>query len=99
MSPASVVVRLTEKLAPGYEQYHWTVRRDPATNERLHGSRLVDRLLAESCILPRGEFLIGGELVEGLSEPDARKLADAGVVLDADPARLLATAADRMLAA
>jgi len=99
MSPASVVVRLTERLAPGYEQYHYTVRRDPATNERLHGSKLVDRLLAETCVLPRGEFLIGGELVEGLSEPDARKLADAGVVLDADPARLLATAADRMLAA
>jgi CRISPR-associated protein Cst2 len=99
MSPASVVIRLTEKLAPGYEQYHFTVRRDPATNERLHGSKLVARLLAENCVLPRGEFLLGGEIVEGLSEADNRKLADAGVTLDADPARLLVTAADRMLAA
>jgi CRISPR-associated protein Cst2 len=99
MSPASVVVRVTERLAPGYEQYHFTVRRDPATNDRLHGSKLLGRLLAEDCILPRGEFLLGGEIVEGLSGDDRKTLMDAGVTLDADPARLLAGAADRMLAA
>jgi CRISPR-associated protein Cst2 len=99
MSPASVVIRLTEKLAPGYEQYHFTVRRDPATNERLHGSKLVTRLLAESCVLPREEFLLGGEIVESLSADENKKLTDAGATLDADPARLLVTAADRMLAA
>lgn len=99
MSPASVVVRLTERLAPGYEQYHFTVRRDPATNERLHGSKLLSRLLAEDCVLPRGEFLLGGEIVEGLSDDDRMTLTNAGAVLDADPARLLATATDRMLAA
>ena len=99
MSPASVVVRLTERLAPGYEQYHFTVRRDPATNERLHGSKLLSRLLAEDCVLPRGEFLLCGEIVEGLSDDDRMTLTNAGAVLDADPARLLATATDRMLAA
>lgn len=99
MAPASVVVRLTERLAPGYEQYHFTVRRDPATNERRHGSRLLDRLLADECVLPRGEFLLGGEIVEGLPESSRTRLIEAGAILDPDPARLLATAADRLLAA
>lgn len=97
MAPASVVARVTERLAPGYEQYHFTVRRDPATNERLYGSKLLTRLLAEDCPLPLGEFLLGGEVVETLSSDERKKLADAGVVLDADPSRLLATAVDRML--
>jgi CRISPR-associated protein Cst2 len=99
MSPASICVRLTERLAPGYEQYHFTVRRDPATNDRLYGSKLLTRLLGEGCVLPRNEFFLGGEIVEALSEQDKKKLNDAGVTLDADPSRLLATAADRMLAA
>jgi CRISPR-associated protein Cst2 len=98
MAPASVVARVTERLAPGYEQYHFTVRRDPATNERLPGSKLLARLLAEDCVLPRGEFFLGGEIVEGLSNGDRTSLTDAGAVLDADPARLLSKAADRMLA-
>ena len=97
MSPASVCVRLTERLAPGYEQYHFTVRRDPASNERLYSSKLLDRLLAEDCVLPRGEFMLGGEIVEGLSKDQRGALVDSGVTLDADPARLLETAADRML--
>jgi hypothetical protein len=99
MAPASVVARVTNRLAPGYEQYHFTVRRDPATNERRHGSKLLDRLLSDDCPLPLGEFLLGGEIVESLSEADRARLAGAGAVLDADPARLLATAADRLLAA
>lgn len=98
MAPASVVVRLTARLAPGYEQYHFNVRRDPATNERQYGSKLIDRLLAEECALPRGEFLLGGEIVEDLPESGRARLLEAGAVLDPDPARLLATAADRLLA-
>jgi CRISPR-associated protein Cst2 len=99
MAPASVVVRVTQKLTPGYEQYHFTVGRDLATNERVYGSKLLSRLLAEDCVLPRGEFLVGGEIVGKLSGAERKTLADAGAVLDADPARLLSTAADRMLAA
>jgi CRISPR-associated protein Cst2 len=98
MAPASVVARLTPRLAPGYEQYHFTVRRDPATNDRHFGSKLIARLLADDCILPRGEFLVGGEIIETLAPDQRARLAEAGTVLDADPARLLATAADRLLA-
>jgi CRISPR-associated protein Cst2 len=99
MAPASVVVRLTPRLAPGYEQYHFTVSRNPATNDRDFGSKLIDRLLADDCVLPREEFLIGGEIM-GTLEPEQRaRLAEAGVTLDADPARLLATAADRLIEA
>ncbi len=98
MAPASVVVRVTDRLAPGYEQYHFTVRRDPATNDRIAGSKLLTRLLAADCVLPRGEFFVGGEIVEQLSDGERKTLTDAGAVLDADPARMLASAADRMLA-
>ena len=97
MAPASVVARVTNRLAPGYEQYHFTVRRDPATNERIPGSKLLARLLAEDCVLPRREFFLGGEIVEWLSDSERKTLTDAGAVLDADPARLLAKAADRLL--
>ncbi len=67
MAPASVVVRLTEQLCPGYEQYHFTVRRDPATNERIHESKVLKRLLAKDTVLPPSEFYIGGEIAEQLS--------------------------------
>jgi CRISPR-associated protein Cst2 len=99
MAPASVGVRVTDALAPGYEQYHFTVRRDPATDERIHGSRLITRLLAPDCPLPRGEFLVGGEIVETLAAEQRAALREAGVTLDADPRRLLMTAADRLLGA
>jgi CRISPR-associated protein Cst2 len=95
MAPANVVVRLTERLAPGFEQSHFNVRRDPATNDRVHGSRVVDRLLAGSPTLPPGEFFVGGELVEALSGADRTRLETAGVTLDADPRGLLAAVADR----
>lgn len=99
MAPASVVVRLTPRLAPGYEQYHFTVRRDPATNDREFGSKLLDRLLADDCGLPHDEFLIGGEIVAALDPDQRSRLVDAGATLDADPARLLAAAAERLLEA
>ena len=100
MAPASVVgPRDAERLAPGYEQYHFTVRRDPATNDRLHGSKLLARLLAEDCVLPREEFLLGGEIVETtLGRRSKAPRPTRGPSSIADPARLLATAADRMLA-
>jgi len=98
MAPACVAVRVTERLAPGYEQYHFTVRRDPATNDRINGSKLVTRLLADDCILPREEFFLGGEILETLSAEETARLSKAGVTLDADPSRLLSSAADRMLA-
>ena len=97
MAPASVIVRLTSKLAPGYEQYHFGVRRDPATNDRIFNSKLLTKLLAQDCILPRSEFLVGGEIIESLDAAERAKLTEDGVTLDADPARLLATAADRLL--
>jgi hypothetical protein len=95
MAPASVVLRLTEQLCPGYEQYHFTVRRDPATNERVYGSKVVTKLLAEEPVLPRSEFFIGGEIVEALPEKDRKTLEDGGATLDEDPRRLLAAVAER----
>jgi CRISPR-associated protein Cst2 len=92
MAPASIVVRLTDQLCPGYEQYHFSVRRDPATNARIFESKVVTHLLSEGTVLPRNEFYIGGEIVERLSEADRQKLGDGGgVTLDRDPRRLLKT--------
>jgi CRISPR-associated protein Cst2 len=101
MAPASIVVRLTDQLCPGYEQYHFTVRRDPATNDRIHGSKVVQRLLADTPVLPRAEFYIGGEIVEGLSEGERLKLSEGGkgATLDPDPRRLLEIAAEKAFGA
>src|SRR5262249_10299910 len=71
MAPASIVIRYTEQLCPGYEQYHFTVRRDPATNDRVFGSRVLEKLLSADSVLPYNEFFIGGEIVEQLT-PDLR---------------------------
>ncbi len=97
MAPASVVIRLTDQLSPGYEQYHFTVRRDPATNDRIYGSKVLDRLLADEPVFPRGEFFLGGEIVETLSAEAREKLTGdgKGPTLDPDPCRLLARVADR----
>ncbi|MDR3635103.1 MAG: hypothetical protein P4L84_14960 [Isosphaeraceae bacterium] len=97
MAPASIIVRLTDQLCPGYEQYHFTVRRDPATNERIYESKLLKKLLADEPFLPRDQFYIGGEIIEGLSEKDRAKLesGEKKVTLDPDPRRLLVTVAER----
>jgi CRISPR-associated protein Cst2 len=94
MAPASIVIRLTERLCPGFEQYHFRVRRDPATNERIYDSKVLKLLLAEKPVLPRDEFFIGGEIVESLSDVDRAKLEKPeqnrkGATLDSDPRRLL----------
>ena len=102
MAPASIVIRLTEQLCPGYEQYHFSVRRDPATNRHIYESSVVNRLLADNPVLPRNEFYIGGEVVEKLTAKEREKLETknekgqvTGVTLDPDPRRLLMTVADR----
>ncbi len=98
MAPASIVIRLTEQLCPGYEQYHFTVRRDPSTNDRIYESRVISRLLSDGNPLPKEEFYIGGEIVDRLSNSDRQKLSEGGEVgtgatLDPDPRRLLKTVA------
>jgi len=104
MAPASIVIRLTKQLCPGYEQYHFTVRRDPATNERIYDSKVLTKLLASEPVLPRNEFFIGGEIVEQMSVNDRNTLEQknengeiTGVTLDPDPRRLLVAVADEAL--
>ena len=102
MAPASIVVRLTEQLCPGYEQYHFSVRRDPATNRPIYESSVVNKLLADNPVLPRNEFYIGGEIAESLTAKEREKLETkiekgqvTGVTVHPDPRRLLMTVADR----
>ena len=104
MAPASIVIRLTKRLCPGYEQYHFIVRRDPATNERIYDSKVLTKLLADKPVLPRNEFFIGGEIVEQMSGNDRNILEQknekgeiTGVTLDPDPRRLLLAVADEAL--
>jgi CRISPR-associated protein Cst2 len=97
MAPASIIVRLTEQLCPGYEQYHFNVRRDPATNERVYESKLLKKLLAKEPFLPLDQFYVGGEIVESLTDEDREKLTSgkSKVTLDPDPRRLLEKVAER----
>jgi CRISPR-associated protein Cst2 len=101
MAPSSIVVRLTERLCPGYDQYHFRVRRDPATNERIYESKVIEMLLADSPVLPLGEFYVGGEIVDALSKKDRTKLEanGKGVKLDSDPSALLDTVAEQLFQA
>ncbi len=95
MGPASIIVRLTNRLVPGYEQYHFTVTRKGATNERVYGSKLIEKLLRDDCHLPHSEFYIGGEIVDQLTAAQRLTLENEGkgVTLDPDPLGLLQTVA------
>ena len=88
MAPASVSVRLTERLVAGHETYHFRVDRGP-DNGRRTTSTLIDDLLNADLDLPGGEFHLGGEWVRAMAPETHEGLLARGVTLDADAPRLL----------
>ncbi len=88
--PASIVVRLTNRLVPGYQTYGFTP--DGKFPE------VVDGLLHDPTPdYPGQEFYIGGKVVKEMSEADRSKLAERKVTLDRDPQRLLEMVAAEFL--
>lgn len=99
MAPASITVRLTERLVAGYDTYHFRVDGRNPNNERRVTSTLVRDLLDTELNLPGGEFHFGGELVRELPAEVRQSLKDKGVTLDADPRRLLDTVGEKFVGA
>jgi CRISPR-associated protein Cst2 len=78
MAPRSVVIRLTPRLAAGFDTYGF--QPDGSFPE-------LARLSADD--LPGGEFYLGGELVRALSEERKRELEANGARLFASPQKTL----------
>lgn len=97
MAPASVSVRLTERLVAGHDTYHFRLDPRGPENERRVASTLIADLLDDELGLPGSEFYLGGQWVRAMDEATRSALTAKGVTLDADAARLLATAGDRLL--
>lgn len=70
MSPLSLVIRLTNRLAPGFELYGF---------ERDGQWKVLPHLLAGD--FPGEEFWLGGDIVRNLSADDRQTLKEAGVHL------------------
>jgi len=79
MSPASIVLRLTESLVAGYDTYGFDT--SGSFPEVLDGIRKGD--------YPGSEFHFGGKLVKEMEADEAEELRKLGVTLDRDPRRLL----------
>lgn len=91
MSPASMVVRLTPRLAAGYDTYGFRVdeqdqHRFPEVMEGIiHGD------------LPGDEFYLGGRLIKGLDEATIGELEKRGANLYRDCQKLLDELSDRVV--
>lgn len=88
LAARSVIVRVTQRRAGGYDMYGF--ERDGSFPE-------ITRLLAESNDLPGGEFLIGGDLARRLPSELREKLISSGVVLTNNPEHALKLAAQRAI--
>ena len=89
MAPASVVVRLTERLVAGFNTYGFQINDDRhVLPEIVEGIEKGD--------YPGKEFYLGGKIVKDMEEKLAKALGERGVSLDRSPQRLLGTVASRM---
>ncbi len=87
MAPASIVMRLTKRLAAGFDVYGFEME-----NKKHHLPKLLDSLLHDD--LPGNEFYLGGQVVKDMEETTKEKLKEKEVTLDRDAARLLESLAD-----
>jgi CRISPR-associated protein Cst2 len=90
MAPASILLRLTERLAAGYSTYCFR------SDGRLPD--VIEDILKGDSNYPGKEFYLGGEIVKrGMKEEQAVALKKAEVTLDPDPRNLLKRVADKAL--
>ena len=88
MSPASIVVRLTNQLVAGYGTYGFRI--EEGDTHTL--PEIVDGILKGD--YPGNEFYLGGKIVKDMGDSGEKALKDKGVTLDRNPQRLLETIAD-----
>lgn len=95
MAPASILVRLTDRLVCGYDSYGFRVGEDGkhcfpgVVDGILHGESPAQ------ADYPGGEFFLGGEVVKGMDDKTFGGLKELGVTLDRSPQRLLETVGEK----
>jgi CRISPR-associated protein Cst2 len=92
MAPASIIIRLTERLVAGFRTYCFQ------PDGKLPD--VVEDILKGDTNYPANEFYVGGEIVKRcLKEEQSQALQKAGVTLDRDPRKLLDLVANKSLRA
>lgn len=94
MSPASILIRLTDQLVAGYDNYGFT----DESGAHLF-PEVIDGLLRPESDYPPSEFFIGGRIVKDMDEAQVKALTDKGVTLDRNPRRLMTTVGEKAFAA
>jgi CRISPR-associated protein Cst2 len=88
MAPASIVVRLTDRLVAGYDTYGFQIEQ-----ERHNLPELIGDLQAGD--YPGDEFLLGGRIFKDMDKATRAALVEKGVTLERSPQRLLEVVAER----
>jgi len=83
MSPASIVIRLTDQLVAGYDTYGFKVNEQG--NHTL--PEIVDGILQGD--YPGDEFYLSGKIVRDMDDETIKKLQKKGVTLERSPQKLL----------
>src|SRR5262249_36928595 len=81
MTPASIVLRLTNQLLAGYQTYGFT--------QAGTFPEVVDGILRDPPDYDGKEFYLGGKVVKDMSAEQAARLADRGVTVERNPQKLL----------
>lgn len=85
MAPASIVIRVTERLVPGFDSYGFQVDDKKAVSY----PEVTEGILKGD--FPGEEFHIGGTMIKQMGEADQKALADKGAHLYRTADRALAT--------
>lgn len=91
MSPASIVVRLTNQLVAGYDTYGFEIKDGEAHTL----PEIADGILKGD--YPGNEFYLGGKIVKDMDEATQKAFQEKGVTLDRNPQRLLEAVANKAL--
>lgn len=92
MSPASIILRRTNQLVAGYDNYGFKI---------IEGKHLFPEITEgiEQDDYPAGEFFIGGRIVKEMDAAVREKLEEQGATLDRSPQRLLKTISEQLFPA
>ena len=89
MAPASVVIRLTSRLAPGYDSYGFRI-----TEADAHTYPEIEEALLKGD-LPGSEFLLGGKIIRDMNDTTRLGLEKTGATLERSSEKTLALAGER----
>lgn len=88
MAPASIVIRLTNRLAAGFDTYGFSI----ADNGSHNFTEITDGI--EKGDYPGSEFFIGGKIIKDMPEAEVDKLKNAGVTCGRSAQAILNKVAD-----